>query len=70
MLAKTPADLAAELLATLGDTYTVNGDACSPYFTLVLNTETQADISVSLIDERAQGPKQGYPHLQRGLWEL
>ena len=34
-------DLAAELLATLGDTYTVNGDACSPYFTLVLNTETQ-----------------------------
>ena len=50
-------DLAAELLATLGDTYTVNGDACSPYFTLVLNTETQADISVSLIDERANLPR-------------
>lgn len=49
--------LAATLLSTLGDTYTVNGDACSPYFDLVLDTRTQAAIAVSLIDERANLPR-------------
>lgn len=49
--------LAATLQATLGDTYTVNGDACSPYFDLVLDTRTQAAIAVSLIDERANLPR-------------
>lgn len=49
--------LAATLLATLGETYTVNGDACSPYFDLVLDTRTQVGISVSLIDERANLPR-------------
>ena len=49
--------LAATLLATLGDTYTANGDACSPYFDLVLDTRTQAAIAVSLIDERANLPR-------------
>ena len=49
--------LAATLQATLGDTYTVNGDACSPYFDLVLDTRTQAAIAVSLIDERAGLPR-------------
>lgn len=49
--------LANKLLATLGHTHTENGDACSPYFTLVLDTRTQAAIAVSLIDERANLPR-------------
>lgn len=52
--------LTASLLSTLGHTFTVNGDACSPYFALATDTETKQSIVVSLMDERAGLPRKDW----------